>query len=197
MKDQDNDSQNEGNTAGRKDEDDSSDSAFDEQLDQDDANFSSANSNAENPEKKQEGNTEESKQEDEDIDEEEKLVTNSFKVDLIAKCAATADDLILHWAISKKNFGEWNSPDDRYLPKETIRFKDGKACQTKFTRGKDSKESLYRAIHINFQWKEEMEPAVKSMIFVLHEPKGNVWHNNGGKDYKVSFDLPTTQTTVA
>ena len=59
---------------------------------------------------------------------EEKLVTNCFKVDMIAEFSNTADDLILHWGISKKNPGEWNGPDDRYLPKDTIRFQDGKAA---------------------------------------------------------------------
>ncbi len=64
----------------------------------------------------------------EDIDEEEKLVTISFKFDIIAEYTNTIDDLILHWAISKKNFGEWSAPDDRYLPKDTVRFRDKIAC---------------------------------------------------------------------
>ena len=51
-----------------------------------------------------------------DDDEDEKIVTNTFKVDIIAEWANTKDDLILHWAISKKNVGEWTTPDDRFLP---------------------------------------------------------------------------------
>jgi hypothetical protein len=35
-----------------------------------------------------------------------------------------------------------------------------------------------------------MEPAVKSISFVFLEPKKNIWHNNGGRDYKIPFDLP-------
>jgi hypothetical protein len=70
----------------------------------------------------------------EDIDEEEKLVTNSFKVDLIAEYGNLQEELILHWAISKKNIGEWNNVDDRYIPRDTTIFRDGKACQTKFIK---------------------------------------------------------------
>ena len=56
------------------------------------------------------------------------MVTISFKFDIIAEYTNTVDDLILHWAISKKNFGEWSAPDDRYLPKGTVRFRDKIAC---------------------------------------------------------------------
>lgn len=56
------------------------------------------------------------------------MVTISFKVDIIAEYANTVDDLVLHWGISKKVFGEWGAPDDRYLTKDTVRFGDGKAC---------------------------------------------------------------------
>lgn len=71
-------------------------------------------------------------QDEEDVDIEETLITNSFKVDIIVEYGNLTQDLVLHWGISKKNVGEWNSPDDRYLPKETTRFRDGKACQSKF-----------------------------------------------------------------
>ena len=65
---------------------------------------------------------------------------------MIAEFTNTVEELILHWGISKKNFGEWNSPDDRYMPKESTKFKDGKAFQTKFI--KDRKKITYRSIHI-------------------------------------------------
>ena len=71
-------------------------------------------------------------EDEQDIDIEETLVTNSFKVDLIAEYTNQSEELVLHWGISKKNPGEWTGADDRFLPKDTTRFKDGKACQTKF-----------------------------------------------------------------
>lgn len=108
--------------------------------------------------------------EEEDVDIEEILVTNSFKVDVIAEYGGSVkDDLILHWGISKKDLFQWTGPDDRYLPLETVRFQDGKsAAQTKFIR--DAKTPTLRAVHLNFWWKEAMEPAVKSLSFVLFEP---------------------------
>lgn len=60
------------------------------------------------------------------------------------------DELILHWGIGKKQAGEWTAPDDKYLPSETKRFGDGKACQTKFI--KDASDPNYRSIHIDFNW---------------------------------------------
>jgi hypothetical protein len=134
-----------------------------------------------------------------DIDEEERLVNNSFKVDIITEFANTQEELILHWGISKRNAGEWNSPDDRYLPDDTLRFRDGKACQTKFLRDHSTTSGgakaigNLRSVHINFWWKEAMEPAVKSMSFVLMEQGKNLWHNNGGRDYIIKFESSQTQ----
>jgi hypothetical protein len=34
-----------------------------------------------------------------------------------------------------------------------------------------------------------MEPAVKSMSFVLLELGRNQWHNNGNKNYNLTFEL--------
>lgn len=53
-------------------------------------------------------------------------------VDMIAEYKDQSDDLVLHWGISKKQVGEWTGPDDKFLPIDTKRFPDGKACQTKF-----------------------------------------------------------------
>ena len=128
-------------------------------------------------------------------------MTNSFKVDLIAEYQNNpSEELILHWAISKKNPGEWNSPDDRYLPTQTVRFRDGKACQTKFIR--DPKAPNLRTIHLNFWWKEAMEPSVKSMSFVLMEQNKNAWYNNSNRDYHLKFEVaavaqPTAQGSGA
>jgi hypothetical protein len=58
--------------------------------------------------------------------------------------------LILHWGIGRKNPNEWVGPDDKFLPPETKRWPDGKACQSKFI--KDTKDPLYRQIHLNFSW---------------------------------------------
>jgi hypothetical protein len=66
--------------------------------------------------------------EEEDVDIEELLVTNSFKVDIFIDYQNTKDDVILHWGISKKDLYQWTGPDDRYLPPQTIRFQDGKAA---------------------------------------------------------------------
>lgn len=112
--------------------------------------------------------SEEEEKHDDDVDEDEHLVTNSYKVDLIAEQYTNAgEELVLHWGMSKKNPCEWNSPDDRYLPADSIRFRDGKACQTKFQR--DPKSPGMRQVHINFWWKEQVEAAVKSMSFVFFE----------------------------
>jgi len=126
---------------------------------------------------------------DEDVDDEEHLVTNSYKVDLIAEQYTNAgEELVLHWGISKKTPCDWNSPDDRYLPVDTIRFRDGKACQTKFQR--DSKSPGMRQIHINFWWKEQVEAAVKSMSFVFFEQNKNAWYNNNRQDFHIRFEDP-------
>jgi type IV secretory pathway protease TraF len=59
---------------------------------------------------------------------------------------------------------------------------------------KDSSGNL-RSIHLNFYWKEAMEPPVKSMSFVLFEPARNAWYNNYSKNYNLKFDVPTTSTS--
>lgn len=118
-------------------------------------------------------------------DEEDTQITNRFTVDMIAQCQNNPDDLILHWGMSKKNPGEWGPPDDKYFPLETKRFTDGKACQTKFIKDQDKPD--FREIKMDIKWIQELEPAVKSISYVLHEPKKNAWHNNWGKDYHIKF----------
>lgn len=121
------------------------------------------------------------------MDLEETLFTNVYKVDLIAEYNGNlTEDLILHWGISKKNPGDWTSPDDRYLPKDTVRFTDGKACQTKFAI--DSRTPNMRSIFLKFWWKEDMEPPVKSMSYVFLEKTRNWWHNNNSRNYMVKFE---------
>jgi hypothetical protein len=46
-------------------------------------------------------------------------------------------------------------------------------------------------VHFNCWWKQDLEPAVKSMSFVFMEPARNYWHNNGGKDFCTKFELPS------
>ena len=68
----------------------------------------------------------------------------------------------------------WDScfpPDDKYLPLETKRMPDGKACQTLFI--KDKVQPAFRSIHMDISWKKDVEPAVKSLSYVLTEPKKN------------------------
>ena len=48
-----------------------------------------------------------------------------------------------------------------------------------------------RMVHFNYWWKQDLEPAVKSMSFVFMEPARNFWHNNGGKDFCTKFELPS------
>lgn len=100
---------------------------------------------------------------------------------------------MLHWGISKKNPCEWFGPDDRFLPLDSIRFKDGKACQTKFQ--KDPRSPGLRSLHINFWWKETIEPAVKSMSYVLFEQNKNAWFNNNRQDFHLRFEDPTAALT--
>lgn len=53
-------------------------------------------------------------------------------MDLIAEFKDRNDDLILHWGVGKRTQGEWLAADDKYLPEETRKWGDGKACQTRF-----------------------------------------------------------------
>ena len=46
-------------------------------------------------------------------------------------------------------------------------------------------------VHFNYWWKQDLEPAVKSMSFVFMEPARKFWHNNGGKDFCTKFELPS------
>ena len=125
----------------------------------------------------------EEEQKRDDVEE----ITQSFKIDLIADYGNTQEDLVMHWGISKKNPGEWTSPDDRYLTSSTARFSDGKACQTTFIR--DVSTPSIRAIKLNIWWKEGVEPAVKTLSFVLFEKKKNAWYNNSNRDYHIKFEL--------
>lgn len=127
---------------------------------------------------------------EEDLDEEEHLVTNSYKVDFIAENYLNhGEELVLHWGLSKKTPCEWNSPDDRYLPPDSSRFRDGKACQTRFQR--DPKSPGLRQLHINFWWREQLEAAVKSMSFVFFEQAKNAWYNNNRQDFHLRFEDPS------
>lgn len=53
-------------------------------------------------------------------------------VDLIAEFKDRNDDLVLHWGVGRKAFGEWTGVDEKYMPLDTKRWPDGKACQTVF-----------------------------------------------------------------
>lgn len=73
---------------------------------------------------------------DEDVDpekdeeEENSNFTNRYVVDFIAQYNNPKEDLIFHWGIGMKQACQWERPDDKYLPPNTIRFSDNKACQT-------------------------------------------------------------------
>ncbi len=47
---------------------------------------------------------------------------------MIADYKDNNDELILHWGVGKRIPGEWTGPDDKYLPLDTKRWPDGKAC---------------------------------------------------------------------
>lgn len=38
----------------------------------------------------------------------------------------------MHWAVGKKSPGEWTKPEDCWIPKNSIKFKDNIAVQTEF-----------------------------------------------------------------
>jgi hypothetical protein len=48
---------------------------------------------------------------------------------------------------------------------------------------------VYRQLHIDFSWIQDIEPAIKSMSYVFLEQKKNAWYNNGGKDYHIKFAI--------
>lgn len=49
---------------------------------------------------------------------------NRYTVDIITEYQDTADNLMLHWAVGKKNAGEWKCPDDSVLPAGSKRWPD-------------------------------------------------------------------------
>ena len=104
---------------------------------------------------------------------------------MIADFKDRNDDLVLHWGVGKRAVGEWVAVDEKFMPVDTKRFADGKACQTKFQV--DRQHPDYRKIHIELSWVQDIEPPLKSMSYVFMEQKKNRWHNNGGKDYHIKF----------
>ena len=89
----------------------------------------------------EEGEELDSEDEEEDIDLEkdddddgDSTVIHKYAVDMIAACKDTNEELMLHWGIGRKNAADWTGPDDKFLPKDSKRWPDGKAVQTKFIK---------------------------------------------------------------
>lgn len=53
--------------------------------------------------------------------------THKFTIDLIARYPDEADELVLHWGMSRKKAGAWGTPDASFLPPRTAAWPDGLA----------------------------------------------------------------------
>ena len=42
---------------------------------------------------------------------------------------------------------------------------------------------------MNLSWLKDIEPSLKSVSYVLLEQQKNQWHNNGGRDYCIKFEV--------
>jgi len=42
---------------------------------------------------------------------------------------------------------------------------------------------------LDFAWIQDIEPAIKSMSYVLLEQKKNRWYNNNSRDYHIKFAI--------
>ncbi len=68
-----------------------------------------------------------------DAEEKVELVhTHRFIVDFFARYPDEADNLVLHWGMSRKKEGAWGSPDPSFIPSNSQNWPDGLACQTTF-----------------------------------------------------------------
>jgi len=118
---------------------------------------------------------EDSEEEEEDIDyekdEEEKVITNRYIVDVIARYEEQKDQLVLHWGVGRKVANEWVAAEDKFLPQGSKRWPDGKACQTKFKVEQGNPN--FRDVHLDFKWIQDQEPPIRSISFVLLEQEKN------------------------
>ena len=132
------------------------------------------------------------KQNEEEEESEPKFFIHQYTVDLIAEFKDREEELILHWALGKRTPSEWVKADDLQMPKDTIRWKDNIACQTKFEANLVYPE--YRPIQFVFRWIDQIEAdkVVKAINFVVLERKKNHWHNNGGQNYQIACALGLT-----
>ena len=73
------------------------------------------------------------------------------------------------------------------MPDESQLWLDGKACHTRFQQ--DASESNFKTVHLDLEWRVETEKPITSVSFVLYEKGRDQWHNNGGKDYHIEFDI--------
>ena len=54
-----------------------------------------------------------------DAEEAAGVKTHRFTIDLVARYVDEADDLILHWGMSRKKIGAWGTPDSAFQPPES------------------------------------------------------------------------------
>jgi len=48
-----------------------------------------------------------------------------YTVEVIAEYKDLQEpNIIMHWAVGKKSPGEWTKPEDCWIPKNSIKFKD-------------------------------------------------------------------------
>ena len=96
---------------------------------------------------------------------------------MVANYTDEADDLVLHWGMSRDKVGLWGAPDLAILPQSSKLMDDGFAAQSVFQREPGS--NSIRTISFTIEHECE-EKAVQSISFVLLEKNKNQWHSFNG-----------------
>lgn len=124
-----------------------------------------------------------SEEEVNDLSESELVSRHLFTIDMVARYADPNDDLILHWGMSQQKVGQWVAPPDTIMPQLSVRWPDGKACQTTFK--KEEQNPSIRTTTIVVQWMQDVDQPFTSISWVLTEKNKQCWHNVGGIDQHI------------
>ena len=120
-----------------------------------------------------------------DADDQTKVHTHMFTIDMVARYPDLSDDLILHWGLSRTKTGAWGSPDASFFPKDSQKWPDGLAAQSVFQRDQDNK--CIRTITAVLKWVVDVDQPITSISYVLTEKNKNCWHSIGGGDQVIVF----------